>query len=257
MSTLVEQKPRDCETLRLVSYFLQQKKLFSSVEGLLQRILLLRPFEVQSYRDLARFYIFSKQYIKAVLYYEMALNIRGEQLFSGLHHILMREYLEFLNSLMHIDKYARKLKPFFKANRLKLNHFIRPLSKPFDFRNDIVVTLSWNTNNSDVDLWVEEPGGVKCGYRTPSTINGGVLIADITNGYGPERYFMKRAKSGVYNIRAQYYSRVANRFSSKSFAYVTVVYNAGSKHQRVEHFYTLLKTNRQEIEIAKVVWPNK
>ena len=72
------------------------------------------------------------------------------------------------------------------------------------------MTISWNTDNTDVDLWVIEPGGEKCFYGHRKTSNGGELTQDIVNGYGPERYQMIKAKKGDYDIIVHFFSGPRN-----------------------------------------------
>ncbi len=71
---------------------------------------------------------------------------------------------------------------------------------------DIVVIMSWDTQGTDIDLHVTEPGGKECSYEKKQTSNGGHLDHDDTDGLGPETYTMRRAKSGAYRIDAVYFS---------------------------------------------------
>src|SRR6202021_1679315 len=63
---------------------------------------------------------------------------------------------------------------------------------------DLRVTITWNTDATDVDLWVIEPDGTKCFYQHNRTKNGGQLSQDQTQGYGPERYQIVTAPKGVF-----------------------------------------------------------
>ena len=58
-------------------------------------------------------------------------------------------------------------------------------------QSDLRVTISWNTDATDVDLWVIEPDNTKCYYPNRVTKNGGELTEDMTQGYGPERFQAK------------------------------------------------------------------
>ena len=49
------------------------------------------------------------------------------------------------------------------------------------------------------------PSGEKCFYSYNRTWLGGRLSRDITQGYGPEEYLIKKAVSGTYQIKAHYY----------------------------------------------------
>ena len=71
---------------------------------------------------------------------------------------------------------------------------------------DLRVVLEWNTDDSDMDLWVLEPSGDTAIYSNPKTRIGGRLSNDMTRGYGPEEYLLRSAPRGEYEIRANVYA---------------------------------------------------
>lgn len=66
---------------------------------------------------------------------------------------------------------------------------------------DLRIILEWNTDETDMDLWVDEPSGERAIYNHPLTAIGGRLSNDMTNGYGPEQYLLRKAPNGEYVIR--------------------------------------------------------
>ncbi|MBB6254232.1 VIT domain-containing protein [Nitrospirillum iridis] len=70
---------------------------------------------------------------------------------------------------------------------------------------DVRVVLEWNVDATDMDLWVDEPSGERAIYSHPRTTIGGRLSRDMTQGYGPEEYLLRRAPSGEYTIRVNTY----------------------------------------------------
>ncbi|HEX4304247.1 MAG TPA: VIT domain-containing protein [Rhizomicrobium sp.] len=66
---------------------------------------------------------------------------------------------------------------------------------------DLRILLEWNTDETDMDLWVDEPNGERAIYSHPNTSSGGRLSNDMTNGYGPEEYLLHRAPDGAYTVR--------------------------------------------------------
>jgi hypothetical protein len=70
---------------------------------------------------------------------------------------------------------------------------------------DLRVTLEWSTDATDMDLWVDEPGGERAYYRNQLTARGGRVSNDMTAGYGPEEYQIRRAPAGRYTIRVDTY----------------------------------------------------
>ena len=61
---------------------------------------------------------------------------------------------------------------------------------------DLRVVIEWNSEATDVDLWVDEPSGERAIYHNPRTAIGGRLSNDMTQGFGPEEYLLRRAPAG-------------------------------------------------------------
>lgn len=78
----------------------------------------------------------------------------------------------------------------------------------------MLVTLTWDTNNTDVDLYVIDPSGDCSCYYHKKTADGGELDVDITRGYGPEHWTLLRTNTirygQPYKIRLHYYSDHGN-----------------------------------------------
>jgi hypothetical protein len=72
--------------------------------------------------------------------------------------------------------------------------------------SDVRVVIDWSNDDADIDLWVDEPNGERAIYGNPRTAIGGHLSNDMTDGYGPEEYFLRRAAAGRYIVRANVYS---------------------------------------------------
>lgn len=78
----------------------------------------------------------------------------------------------------------------------------------------ILVTLTWDKNDTDVDLYVINPVGDYSCYYHRLTEAGGELDYDDTNGYGPEHWTLERSDTTYYNqdydVRIHYYSDHGN-----------------------------------------------
>lgn len=70
---------------------------------------------------------------------------------------------------------------------------------------DLRAVLTWDADNSDMDLWVTDPNGEKCYYGHRFTLQGGRLSRDFTGGYGPEEFSLRDAKPGKYKIEANFF----------------------------------------------------
>jgi hypothetical protein len=70
---------------------------------------------------------------------------------------------------------------------------------------DMRVVIEWTADDADIDLWVDEPNGERVFYGAKLSSSGGAISNDMTNGYGPEEYVIRRAPRGDYEIRINGY----------------------------------------------------
>jgi hypothetical protein len=71
---------------------------------------------------------------------------------------------------------------------------------------DMRVTIDWTTDATDIDLWVDEPNKERAIYNNPRTMIGGHLSNDMTAGYGPEEYLLRRTIPGTFTVQANVYA---------------------------------------------------
>lgn len=66
---------------------------------------------------------------------------------------------------------------------------------------DVRIVIEWTADDADIDLWVDEPNGERVYYGTKLSSSGGQISNDMTDGYGPEEYAIRRAPTGEYQVR--------------------------------------------------------
>jgi tetratricopeptide (TPR) repeat protein len=69
------------------------------------------------------------------------------------------------------------------------------------------IVLSWETDANDVDLHVWDRRNRHASFREPELKSGGVLLHDLTDGFGPEMFVVENPAAFPYTIAAHYYSR--------------------------------------------------
>jgi hypothetical protein len=70
--------------------------------------------------------------------------------------------------------------------------------------------LTWETDANDVDFHIRDGKGNHAFYGAPSLETGGELYADVTTGYGPECFAIRKPaadRAGPYELQANYYAR--------------------------------------------------
>jgi tetratricopeptide (TPR) repeat protein len=113
----------------------------------------------------------------------------------------------------------------------RLNGAIAGLDIHGGTTNDVKIYLSWDTDRSDVDLWVTTPGGEKVFYQHKEGKNGEALFDDVTTGYGPESFTARDAQPGEYLVQVNYYGSRRSQFP-EARGEVTVVLHEGSEGEQ-------------------------
>jgi hypothetical protein len=245
LSSVVEEHPGRSDALRLVGYRLLDLKQPAQAARLFQQVQRQRPFEPHSYRDLARSLEESSQYALAAVQYEIVLAGTWHNRFGGaLKQVVQEEYARMMQQAVREGKLDRKAADHF-GERLERLARANP-------RSDLRVTITWNTDATDVDLWVIEPDGTKCFYKNAKTPSGGQLSQDQTQGYGPERYEISQAPKGEYRVIVHYFSPNRNLLGGESHVQVVVTRNAGTPQETVERHTIILKEHNQEVEVCKI-----
>lgn len=118
---------------------------------------------------------------------------------------------------------------------------------------DLQVLLFWDTDQTDVDLHITEPGGEVVNYtHTVSEVTGGRLDRDDTDGYGPEIYSLAAAPSGIYEIAAHYFG---DRGTGQTVATVSVVAREGTDEERRWRFEVPLTRAGEKAVLARIDLP--
>lgn len=119
---------------------------------------------------------------------------------------------------------------------------------------DIRVVIQWNTAATDIDLWVDEPNGERAIYKNPRTAIGGWLSNDMTEGYGPEEYWLRRAPRGKYTVRIDAYSSDAINPNGATTVTARLIQDFGRDTQREEIVdLELLPDEEGEKLVGKIV----
>lgn len=188
LSNIAELKLEDATLLRILGYRLKQLGQHRLSVWASEEVLRMREEEPQSTRDLALACAADGQEQRAADLLWNVVKKPWDGRFRDVNLIALGE----LNALIGTAKT--------RINTANMDsRFLRNL--PVDVR----VVLNWDTDNSDMDLHVIDPRGEECFYSHARTELGGRISADVTGGYGPEEFLLKRAVPGTYKVRANYF----------------------------------------------------
>ena len=144
----------------------------------------------------------------------------------------------------------------------ELNALIATSSVPLDTRAidprllrnlplDVRAVLTWDADNTDIDLWVTDPNGEKTFYGSPLSYQGGRMSRDFTGGYGPEEFSLKSAKPGKYLVQAQFYGHRQQVVSSATTLQLKLSTGFGTSHQHDEQVTLRLKSTGALVTVGE------
>lgn len=102
------------------------------------------------------------------------------------------------------------------------------------------VLLSWDSDNTDVDLHVISPDGKHVWYGERVSENGGALDIDVTTGYGPEIFSTPNPIKGTYLVYINYYGGRSK--TDLTVSNVTIFMNQNTLDERKETFVVPLRS---------------
>jgi Ca-activated chloride channel family protein len=247
LTSVAELKLEDARLLRVLAHRLAQVDELDLAIELFDRVLRLRPEEPQSYRDLAlvldrragaaRTSTSSDDYTRALALFSEIVHREWDRRFPEIEVIALIE----ANRIQSILERNGSTHPWPIDKRLR---------RLLDF--DVRVVLTWDTDQTDMDLWVIEPSGEKCFYSHASTTIGGLISKDFTGGYGPEEYTVRRAMGGEYQIKANFYGSRAQQVTGPTTVQATVVTDYGRPTEQRRALTIRLTTARDVVDIGAV-----
>ncbi len=244
-SSLVERNPGDLVIARDVAFTAMEMDRPAQAYHLLQGIAKARPFQGSVYPALGQCLTQLGQADMAIVYYEVALGADFQRQGTEFKDIVSAEYMYLLRKIVsgEMDSSA---KDFAKAR-------LETMQKTMKFTAaDVVITMMWNTDQTDVDLHVVEPSGEECSYENKRTRSNGQITSDITTGFGPEMYFNAEAPQGKYDVKVKYFANGQNRTELRNKVHLTIYRGFGTDEQRVDRRTIELKTVGRKESVATI-----
>tara|TARA_R110002020_G_scaffold466285_2_gene688740 strand:+ start:7042 stop:10488 length:3447 start_codon:yes stop_codon:yes gene_type:complete len=238
LSNLIEIELNDHEIIKALAYKLEYFAEYDLAVTVYKKVLELRPEDPQSYRDLALAYELAGKAVESFdllykLYNGELLDKDEEERYYGIEQIVFVELTRLVN------KYGKKIK-LDKAQKEKFREI------PVDIR----VVIDWNHNDTDIDLWVEDPKGEKAYYKNSETRSGGRISEDMTEGYGPEEFMIRNSPKGVYKVLVDYYADNVQKISGPTVLKVTFFTNYGRANEVRKTSIVRLDKEEDEIEVG-------
>ncbi|MDR2179359.1 MAG: DUF2135 domain-containing protein [Synergistaceae bacterium] len=249
LSNLAEIDLENRQVLRILGYRLLEAGKPEQAVAVFKKVLTLGGEEPQSYRDLGLAYAAAGERQKAIdsLYDVVEGVAKGATKmeksfardFPGIEVIALTE-MNAIISGPQIPAGAEKL----DLRRID-SRFLSNL--PLDLR----VVLTWDTDNTDIDLHVIDPDGEEAFYGHPLSSLGGRVSPDNTTGYGPEEYSLKVARPGKYRVEVNFYGHSQQVLSDATTVQLDFFTDYGTKDSRKQSVTMRLKEARDRIVVGE------
>lgn len=226
LSSLADLQIENADLYKTISYKLREWGDVDNALYITAKVLKWRPMDPQSHRDYALVLQDKGRYKEALeqLYGILTQSYSPEAANrdDGIDEILVME----INNLIKLQKSAT-------AKVAVEKKLVADL--PVDMR----VVINWNSQNTDIDLWVTDPNGEKCFYSNPATAIGGRLSNDFTGGYGPEQFLLKKALKGKYKIEVDFYNDSSLTLAGPAavLAEIFTSYSTGRQERKLTTIY--------------------
>ena len=231
LSNLAELHVEDRGLLRVLAYRLQEIGETAEAVRLLQHVAELAPDEPQSWRDLGLAQAAAGAWQPAVDALWTAASGTWDGRFGDIDVIALGE-LDAIAATHAVDVSAVDV-------RLRRN-------LPLDVR----VALAWDTDNTDIDLWVKDPHDDWVSYQRPLSRQGGRVTRDVTNGYGPEVFALKKAIPGVYEVRAKYFGSHRQALGNATSVMMRLTTGFGTKDEKHRDVILRLEEAKDEVLVG-------
>ncbi|MDH0658492.1 VIT domain-containing protein [Empedobacter sp. GD03865] len=225
LSSIADLGLEDAELYKMLAYKLKEIEEYQTELFITKKVLDWRPFDAQSYRDYALSLQDNEQYQSAL---------------EHLYKVLTNDYsVEIANRDRDITEIiVPEVNNLISLHRKELN--LSKINKDIivDIPVDIRVVMNWNKDMTDIDLWVTDPNGEKCFYGHRTTAIGGRMSEDVTQGFGPEQFMLKKAIKGKYKIETNFFGERQMSISGPTTisAEIYLMYSSGKQVKKMITF---------------------
>ena len=252
LSNLAEMKLEDPALLRTFAWRLREAGDYDRAITILRKVAKLRPEEPHSFRDLALLLGECAKDTGNAAYAEEAMELLKKTAFTAWKRQNARAVavfaLEELNALA--DWCAKREWP--DGTRLAVPEWDASFKHLLDV--DLRIILSWDADNTDIDIHVLEPSGEEAFYENRRTMSGGFVSQDITTGYGPEEYLQLKGQKGIYKVLTHYYGSSQQKLTGPATATATVYTNWGRPAEKRQILSLRLDKPKEKVTVGEITF---
>lgn len=233
LSNLAEMELENPAILRILGYRLLQAGRPELARPVFEQVKALRPEEPQSFRDLA-------QACTALGDRQRALDLLWEVV-TGAWDVRFPDVQ--LIALIELNALAATSPEPLDLSRVD-PRLVRAL--PLDLR----VVLTWDADDTDIDLWVTDPLGEKAYFGHPMTRQGGRMSPDFRQGYGPEEFSLREALPGDYKVEANFYGNTQQIIAGATTIQLQFVTGFATREAQEQRVTMRLREEREVVLVG-------
>jgi TonB-dependent SusC/RagA subfamily outer membrane receptor len=232
LSNVAELQLEDAELMRILGHQLQEWNEKQLSLETFEDVKEIRAEHPQSWRDLALAQAEAGKYQEAADGLYHILTHSWDDRFSRLVSVVLSEFNAILGAHPGVNTAAYDKRLIYKM--------------PVDVR----IVITWSSDDSDVDLWVKDPMNEQCDYTFALTKGGGRLSGDITQGFGPEEYMMKKAVNGNYVVSINYFGDQRQTLAGPVTVKAEMYTNYGKPNQKKQVINLRLSSKKEVLKIG-------
>ena len=235
LSNMAEFKLEDAAVWRAMGWRLREAGQYNEAEICFRKALKLRNEEGQSRRDLALVLSESGKATKNAAALSEAMALLKEAAFANFARRSGRRSNDRQVSIVALEE-LNALIAWCTAVSWPEN-VKSPTVPELDaaYRRDLPVkiriVLSWDADETDIDLHVLEPDCEEAYYSHRRTSSGGFVSEDVTTGYGPEEYLRKEGL-GTFKILSNYFASHQTALTGATTVTATVYTDWGTAAEK-------------------------
>ncbi|MBI2572153.1 MAG: DUF2135 domain-containing protein [Candidatus Schekmanbacteria bacterium] len=140
------------------------------------------------------------------------------------------------------------------SERARVQFFEAYAEKP---RPRMRILLSWDTDNTDLDLHVITPDGQHCYYGERVLENGAALDVDVTTGYGPEIFSTPAPQPGAYLVYVNLYGESWDgaEGGDVTVSHVSIVTEENTLDEKMRSYSVPMRFAGDLALVAKFIYP--
>lgn len=225
------------KALKTIAYKLEEEENYNAAKIVYERIALLKPKAIQSYRDLALIYMYSGEYSASMRLYKKILNNRIQDLdFSPLATTITNE-----------------IKNLVAKHRIHVNYKdLDPDLLSTKFNIDLRIVFEWNDPNVEFDIQFVNPQKKYFTWSHTLFDNQDRLIDEVKNGYNTQEFAIDDAESGEWIINIKCFGDKPQL--NPTFLKYTVYKNYGLKNETREIKVIKLDEQTEKVTLDKFAY---